>query len=441
MRTKASGMMTWRQLALFGAGCTVGTGFFLGSGLAIEQGGPTVVAAFFIAATSAYIVFELLAGMTAADPEAGSFRSYAKKAYGPWAGFSCGWAYWCSELLIMGSQLTALAIFSRFWFPVVPLWLFTAGYAALGLIVLFFGTTLLSRIEHTLGAVKLMAVAGFVALAMAIAAGFTGNGAASFPNRAEDWMPNGARGSWSALIYAFYAFGGLEVLALMAVRLRDPGEAPKAGKTMLAVLAILYISALGLSLLIVPHAAFSGKESPFVTAVHWHRLPLFSHLFNAVFIIAGFSTMIASLFAVMTMITVLAEDGDAPRCFAAKHKRTLTSPAFHLTAAGLLLSVILALVMPARLYEYITSAAGLLLLYNWLFILSFAPRLLPLGRTRRWKRQAAFLFILLAVSGTVIDHEIRPGFFISLALVAAIAFAAFIRTRKAVRRRLARLQP
>ncbi|AGT31832.1 hypothetical protein M493_07745 [Geobacillus genomosp. 3] len=432
MGPREQGMVTWRKLALFGAGCTVGTGFFLGSGLAIERGGPAVAAAFLIAAASAYIVFELLAGMTAADPEAGSFRSYAKKAYGPWAGFSSGWAYWCSELLIMGSQLMALSIFSRFWFPNVPLSLFAAGYAVLSLMVLLLGTALLSRLEHVLGAVKLMAIAGFIALAAAIAAGWAGNGDVPFPNRAREWLPNGIGGFWSALVYAFYAFGGLEVLALMAVRLRDPGDAPKAGKTMLAVLAVLYVSALGLAMAIVPHAAFSSKESPFVTAVHWHGLPVFPHLFNAVFMIAGFSTMAASLFAVMTMVTVLAKDGDAPRRFVANDRRGLSSPTFLLTAAGLFLSVILALLVPARLYEYITTAAGLLLLYNWLFILSFAPRLLPLGRLARWKRWAAFLFIVLAVGGTVVDRSIRPGFFISLALVAAIAFAAFIRTRKTV---------
>ena len=37
-----------------------------------------------------------------------------------WAGFSCGWNYWCSNILIMGSQLTALSILSRFWFPNTP---------------------------------------------------------------------------------------------------------------------------------------------------------------------------------------------------------------------------------------------------------------------------------------------------------------------------------
>lgn len=39
-------------------------------------------------------------------------------------------------------------------------------------------------------------------------------------------------------------------------------------------------------------------------------------------------------------------------------------------------------VMPGRIYEYITTAAGLLLLYNWFFILVTAGKLLEAQRVR-----------------------------------------------------------
>lgn len=64
---------------------------------------------FIFAAFGTYIVFDVLAKMTGKDPQQGSFQTYAAKAFGRWAGFSSGWVYWCSELLIMGSQLTALS--------------------------------------------------------------------------------------------------------------------------------------------------------------------------------------------------------------------------------------------------------------------------------------------------------------------------------------------
>ncbi|MER2060187.1 MAG: amino acid permease, partial [Niallia sp.] len=106
--------LAWWQLSLIGVGCIIGTGFFLASSFAIKMTGPSVILAFIMAASATYIVFEALAKMSAKDPQKGSFRTYAKKAYGRWAGFSSGWVYWCSEILIIGSQLTAISILSRF---------------------------------------------------------------------------------------------------------------------------------------------------------------------------------------------------------------------------------------------------------------------------------------------------------------------------------------
>lgn len=133
------GNLRWWQLSLLGVASTIGTGYFLGTGIGIRMAGPSILIAFVLAAAGTYTVFEVLARMTADRPEQGSFRSYAKRAFGRWAGFGSGWVYWCSELLIMGSQLTALSLFSRFWFPGVPMWIFAIGYAVLGLAVIFFG--------------------------------------------------------------------------------------------------------------------------------------------------------------------------------------------------------------------------------------------------------------------------------------------------------------
>jgi aromatic amino acid permease len=97
---------------LLGMGCIIGNGFFLGSNIALQRSGYTVLLLFICVAVATYIVFEDLAKMTAAHPVQGSFRTYAKQAYGRWAGFSSGWIYWSSEMLISGSSLLALSIFT-----------------------------------------------------------------------------------------------------------------------------------------------------------------------------------------------------------------------------------------------------------------------------------------------------------------------------------------
>ena len=59
-------------------------------------------------------MYDALVKMSVENPDKGSFRTYAKQAFGRWAGFSNGWVYLISELLIMGSQLMALGILRNF---------------------------------------------------------------------------------------------------------------------------------------------------------------------------------------------------------------------------------------------------------------------------------------------------------------------------------------
>lgn len=425
--SKNSKKLKWWQLSLLGVACTIGTGFFLGSHIAIQVGGPSAVIAYALAAFGAYLVYDYLSQMTAKDPMEGSFRSYAKKAFGQWAGFSSGWVYWSAELLIMGSQLTALSLFSRFWFPQIPMWCFAAGFGILGLLIITWGTQGFERMEITFAVMKIAAIFVFFIIAALALFGVlkTNSHGPGFP---KNWLPTGITGFWAALIFAFYGYGGLEALGLMTTRLKDPKDAPKAGKSMLLLLMLTYVVSIGLVLLLEPWQSYTAKESPFVVALVDYKLTFVPHFFNAVLIIAGFSTMTASLFAVTSMIVTLASDGDAPALFAKTRKNEERKPwaAIGLTATGLAGSVLFALLMPESIYEYITTAAGMMLLYNWLFILLTSGRLLRLHGWGKAKRYIGMALVVLALSGTLFQKISRPGFFISLGFVAVIGCVTLI---------------
>jgi L-asparagine transporter-like permease len=427
------GNMKWWQLSLMGVGCTIGTGYFLGSSIGIERTGPSIVFSFILAASGTYIVFNLLAKMTAKDPQKGSFCYYANKAYGRWAGFSCGWNYWCSNILIMGSQLTALSILSKFWFHNIPLWVFAAGYAVLSIIVVLLGTKGFDKVENILAVIKTAAILMFIVLAAAAMFGWiNGRGThPGFPANTKEIFPEGLKGFWSSLIYAFYAYGGIEVIGLMAMQLKKKEDAPKAGKIMLLVLMVIYVLSLGFAVMMVSLHAFNEKESPFVTALSGYHLPFFPHVFNGAIIIAGFSTMTASLFGVTTLLVTLAEDGDAPSFFSKKIEKfkSLPLPSLGLATAGLLASIITALLLPGKIYEYITTAAGILLLFNWFFIIISSFKVLEIKMRDKVMAYAGLALIVAAISGTILEKSIRPGFFISLLVVAIIGVVALIMSR------------
>ncbi|MEK3673226.1 MULTISPECIES: amino acid permease [unclassified Paenibacillus] len=427
-KTEEDKKLKWWQLSLLGIAGTIGTGYFLGSGLAISMGGPAVLLAYILAAGGTYVVFDALARMTAEHPEQGSFRSYAKKAFGSWAGFGSGWVYWFSELLIMGSQLTALSIFSRFWFPAVPMWVFAAGFAAVSLLIVFFGNKGFDRVENILAVIKVAAILMFLVIAAALLAGWIGGGkfTPKVPLGYKALFPSGGIGLWSAFIFAFYAYGGIEVLGIMSYRLKKPEEAPKAGKVMLLGLAGVYVLSIGLAVIMVPLSAFNPKESPFVLALRSDHLAFVPHLFNGVLIIAGFSTMTASLYAITSMMITLAQEGDAPKLFSKKWKDKYPFYALCLIAAGLIGAIMMSLWLPGKVYEYITTAAGLMILYNWSFILLSAGRLLKPSLLSGVKRWTGLVLIAAAVAGTLFHALSRPGFYISLLIVSLIALSDWI---------------
>jgi L-asparagine transporter-like permease len=145
-------------------------------------------------------------------------------------------------------------------------------------------------------------------------------------------------------------------------------------------------------------------------------------VFNGAIIIAGFSTMTASLYGVTNLLVTLAEDGDAPALFAKKSKKfkSLPVPSLMLAAVGLLASIITALLLPGKIYEYITTAAGILLLNNWFFIIISSFRILKYKLRNKVFSFVGLALILAAISGTLLEKEIRPGFFVSLLFVAII---------------------
>lgn len=431
--TNKKGAMSWWQLALFGLGTTTGTGFLLGSSLAIEKAGFSVILNFLLAAVGTFFVFQALAKMIAEHAEKGSFRTYSRQAFGHWAGFSHGWVYWSSEMLILGSQLTAIGLFTRFWFPDLPLWMLTSGYAALGVGVVLLGTAWFEKTVNVLAIVKVAAIVMFIILACLVIPGFLGaeNAHMHSPRNVQAVFKGGAMGLWTSLIYVFFCFSGIEVMGLMAAELKDPKEAPKSGRFMIVTITILFIVSIGLALLVTPIERITTQESPFVSALKDLHYETLVHIFNGVLIIAGFSGLSASLYSVTQVMSMIADEGDAPKLFAKRsRKRHFPYGSLMVTIAGMIVSITVALLLPNRVYEFITTAGGLMLLYTWLYIVCASHKLLKPKAWGRVQTCVAIALLLAAVAGTLFDHATRPGFFISLGFISAIGLVTFFMRKR-----------
>lgn len=433
--------ISWRQFSLIGMGSVIGAGFFLGTGLSISIAGPSVLIAYLLGGVTAYLVWSSLAEMSVRDPQPGSFRTYARQAFGPSAGFLSGWVYWSSGVLIMSSETAALSVFTRYWLPGLPLWSFAVVYSLLALTVVGFGIRSFSRMESGFAVVKLTTLVLFILFTGLIVAGSVFGIPVYAPGRtlaASVTFPTGFAGFASCFLYVLFSYGGIEVMGVMATELKNPADAARAGRITVWTLTAVYALSLFLALTLADWRTINESQSPFVTALAGFRLPYVDTVLNAVLISAAFSTMVGSLFAITGVMVSLAADGDAPQALTAKNRRGVPFRALLLSAAGLAVAVVLSYFLPQTVYEYLTTAAGVLLILNWTIMLASAARLRKTSRQTPsegagWvlgRTMVGAALILLAIAGGLLRAEERTGVLVSLAMLAVILTAAFVRSRR-----------
>ncbi|MFZ0475994.1 MAG: amino acid permease [Halobacillus sp.] len=428
---KGKGTLSWWQLSLIGIGSIIGAGFFLGTGLSIKTAGPAILIGYLIAGITTYFVFSALAEMTVNDRESGSFRMYAQKAFGHSMGFVSGWMYWLSGLLIMSSEIVALSTFTQFWFSTIPLWVFSILYALLGFGINLLGVKNFGQIESLFAIVKISTLVVFIGFGALILFGVLDPNTAASVHQAgiSEWFPNGWSGLWSALIFIFFSFGGIAVVGVASTELEHKKNITKAGTALILLLVSIYLLSLFFVLYMVDWSIIDESESPFVTALSAFHIPYLDSIFNLVIISAAFSTMVGALFSISHVMVSLSEDGDAPESLKEKNSRGVALKSLGLTAGGLAVSIVFSYLLPDTMYEYVTTAAGVMLILNWAIILASHIKLHPTydKRNERFKAfgypYTSYLgigFILLTISGAWFHGNERIGLFVSLGLILLI---------------------
>jgi len=116
-------LLNQRQLTMLAIGGAIGVGLFLGSGVTIQLAGPGVILSYLMGAIIALIVAFALVEMAVVHPDAGSFGVYAETYLSRWAGFAVRATYAFVQMIAIGAEVTAVAIYFAFWFPGVPQWM------------------------------------------------------------------------------------------------------------------------------------------------------------------------------------------------------------------------------------------------------------------------------------------------------------------------------
>lgn len=262
-------------------------------------------------------------------PVNGAFFTYICRFIDESWGFTVGWQYALSWLVVLPFELIAASITIRYWREDIHMAVWVTLFLVFLIAVQFFGVRGYGEVEAALSIIKICACMGFIIFAI-----ITNCGGVPTDDRGyigfRYWKDpgafnNGFKGFCSVFVVSAFAFGGTEMVGLAAAEATEPHKSlPKATRQVFWRIAFFYIVSLFLLGLILPsndpnllgsHGA-NTKASPFVLAIKEAGVKGLPSVFNAVITISVLSVANSCTYGSTRTIQALAERHMAPKFLA-----------------------------------------------------------------------------------------------------------------------------
>jgi amino acid transporter, AAT family len=363
------------QIVMIGLGGAIGTGLFMGSGLAIGYAGPAVILSYIIAGFVALVMVFSLSEMAVVHPTAGSFGTYAETYLNPWAGFVVRYTYWIAQVIAIGGESVAAGLYMQFWFPEIPVWMWALGFC---LVLLYFNSrsvTNFGTVESWFALIKITAIVLFIILGTASILGI-GLPAVGFHNLnglPGGFYPKGFSGMWMAVIVGIFSFNGIEVIAVTSGEAKNPQVAiPAALRTMVFRLFLFYILAITIIVATVPWTATGVTvvaQSPFVSVFQHSGIAHAAGIMNFVVISAALSSMNTNIYLCSRMLFSLSRGSYAPQTLGLLSRKG--SPVIAILTSGVCILIAAAVsIFTPNAYGYLLGVALFAAILVWMFILA-----------------------------------------------------------------------
>jgi amino acid transporter, AAT family len=359
-----------RHIQLIALGGTIGVGLFLGSAKAIHHAGPGLILAYAVGGIAVFLIMRALGELLTYRPVAGSFAVYADEFCGHFAGFATGWSYWFMWVVTAMAELTAIGIYVRYWFPEIPQWLpalvaLVALYGANQLAVRVFG-----ELEFWFALIKVVTIVALILGGLFVIFFHVGElgSTASFSNLWSHggFLPFGILGVLLTLQMVTFAYQGVELIGVTAGEAENPEVVlPKATNGITFRILIFYIGAVLVIMALVPWTDLSPDTSPFVFVFDKMHIPAAASIINLVVITAATSSCNSGIFSTGRMLYSLAQRGQAPAPFARLSAQYVPAIGINVSAAVMLIAVVLNYVVPEKAFVWVTSISTIGTLWTW----------------------------------------------------------------------------
>lgn len=370
-----------RHLNMIAVGGAIGTGLFIGSGGALNRGGPLgVLIAWGIIGIMLINVTQAMGELAILFPVSGGFYTLACRFLDPSLGMALGWNYFLQWFVVMPLEITAAGITVQYWEAAarVDIAVWITVFWVLFIIVNIFGTLGYAEEEFWASLFKLSVVIVFIIIGIVLNCG-GGSGEYSTYVGGRYWrepgaLANGFKGICSVFVTAAFSFAGTELVGLAATETPNPRKAlPTAVKGTFWRVSLIYLTSLLIIGLNVPYdnptllgGGSGAGTSPFVIMAKLAGLNGLDHLLNITVCISVLSIGLSCVYAGSRVLTALSETGFAPKMFqyVDKSGRPLYSVLVCLAAGPI---------------AYVNCAAAGDTIFNWLLALSGLSTLFTWG--------------------------------------------------------------
>ncbi|MGO4498886.1 amino acid permease [Paenibacillus sp. 2RAB27] len=359
------------RLSMIAMGMAIGTGLFLGSGLAIGTAGPSVLLSYTIGAFIVLLLMGCLAEMTVAHPTSGSFGTIADLYLHPMVGFLVRYSYWIAQVLAIGVEISAIAVYMKYWYPGVPGITWIIIFTAVLIYVNATSVNAFASFEYWFSMIKVSAIVGFILLGAYVLFGtssYENVGAHNLVDH-KGFLPFGFKGMWIAVFISLFSFIGTELVAVTAGEAKEPDVAvPKALRSTVFRLSAFYVVTLAIMLMIVPWQSAGIEKSPFVRVMEILNIPGASGIMNFIVLTAALSSMNGMLYASSRTLFSLSQEKFAPAVMGKLSKKGVPTTALIVSSTGIIFAAVVNALLPGSSYAFMMGISMFGSLFTWLII-------------------------------------------------------------------------
>ncbi|GAB3041884.1 GABA permease [Acinetobacter apis] len=426
-----------RHITMLSIAGAIGAGLFVGSGHAIAAAGPAVLLSYLAAGTLVVLVMRMLSEMAVAQPDSGSFSTYADRAIGKWAGFTIGWLYWWFWVLVIPFEANAAAAIIHSWMPDTPIWLLAFLITAALTVTNLFSVKNYGEFEFWLATVKVLSIIIFIVIGCAAIFGISTNPDVSGVKNLYahgGFLPNGWGAVLGALLTTMFSFMGSEIVTIAASESKDPEkQITKATNSVVWRIALFYLLSIFIVLSLVPwNDPMLVNNGSYQAVLQVLNIPYAKLIVDIVVLTAVTSCLNSALYTASRMLFSLSKRGDAPQVVQKLSASQTPIYAVLLSTAVAFLCTFANYAAPAKVFGFLLDSSGAIALLVYLVIavsqLRMRRQLIQSGQPIRMKMWlypyitwAVIVFIISALTIMLFDpkhvHEILATSLLSIVVV------------------------